>query len=140
MPVKEAQEGEPVLPDHVYIAPGGKHMVLRRTGDGPFVVGLNENPPENSCRPSVDVLFRSMAAQYGGNILSVIMTGMGADGCEGVRAMKRAGCHCLTQSEDTCVVYGMPLAVDEAGLSDERVPLPMLAHRIHQLVAHGRRP
>jgi len=84
------------------------------------------------------VLFRSLAAYYEGNILAVIMTGKGADGCEGVRALKRTGCHCLSQSEDTCVVYGMPLAVDEAGLSDERVPLPRLAGRIAQLVASGR--
>jgi two-component system chemotaxis response regulator CheB len=135
--VAEAQEGEPVLPGHVYVAPGGKHMVLRRAAEGartPFIIGLNENPPENSCRPSVDVLFRSMAAQFEGNMLAVIMTGMGSDGCEGVKAMKRKGCHCLTQTEDTCVVYGMPMAVDEAGLSDERVPLPRLAARIAHLV------
>jgi two-component system chemotaxis response regulator CheB len=65
------------------------------------------------------------------------MTGMGSDGCEGVRAMKRRGCHCLTQTEETCVVYGMPLSVDEAGLSDERVPLGELAGRIIQLVGSG---
>ncbi len=139
--VHEAIEGEPVLPGKVYIAPGGRHMVLRRSREGDqAIIGLNENPPENSCRPSVDVLFRSMAAHYGGNILAVVMTGMGNDGCEGVRAMKRAGCHCLTQSEDTCVVYGMPMAVDEAGLSDERVPLPLLASRISSLVGAGRMP
>ena len=133
--VSEAKEGEPVLPGHVYIAPGGKHMVIRRLGEaGQPIIGLNENPPENSCRPSVDVLFRSLAAQYEGNILAVVMTGMGSDGCEGVRALKRKGCHCLTQSEDTCVVYGMPLAVDEAGLADEQVPLPRLAARITHLV------
>ena len=133
--VHEAKEGEAVLPGHVYIAPGGKHMVIRRAGEaGNPIIGLNENPPENSCRPSVDVLFRSLAAQYEGNVLAVVMTGMGSDGCEGVRALKRKGCHCLTQTEDTCVVYGMPLAVDEAGLSDEQVPLPRLAARISHLV------
>jgi two-component system chemotaxis response regulator CheB len=138
VPVHEAKEGEPVLAGHVYIAPGGKHMVIRRAGDaGLPIIGLNENPPENSCRPSVDVLFRSMAAQYEGNLLAVIMTGMGSDGCEGVRAMKRKGCHCLTQTEDTCVVYGMPMAVDEAGLSDEQVPLTRMAARITHLVQTG---
>jgi len=137
--VTEAVEGEPVLPGRVYIAPGGKHMVIRRMGPEEVrIIGLNDNPPENSCRPSVDVLFRSMAAQYDGNILSVIMTGMGSDGCEGVRALKRSGAYCLSQSEDTCVVYGMPFAVDEAGLSDERVSLPRLAPRIAHLVASGR--
>ena len=138
VPVHEAKEGEPVLAGHVYIAPGGKHMVIRRAGEaGMPIIGLNENPPENSCRPSVDVLFRSLAAQYEGNILAVVMTGMGSDGCEGVRAMKRKGCHCLTQTEDTCVVYGMPMAVDEAGLSDEKVPLSRLAARITHLVQTG---
>jgi two-component system chemotaxis response regulator CheB len=139
VPVKEAVEGEEVHPGHVYLAPGGKHMVIRRMSEGEkIIIGLNENPPENSCRPSVDVLFRSMAAHYDGNILAVVMTGMGTDGCEGVRALKRRGCHCLTQSEDTCVVYGMPMAVDEAGLSDEQVALPRLAPRIAQLVGSGR--
>ncbi len=139
--VSEARDGEPILPGHVYIAPGGLHMVVRRRqdaeGQGTIpIVGLNENPPENSCRPSVDVMFRSMAAQYAGNMLAVVMTGMGSDGCEGVRAMKRKGCLCLTQTEATCTVYGMPLAVDEAGLSDEQVPLDRLAARI---VHHIRR-
>ena len=103
-----------------------------------LIIGINEHPPENSCRPSVDVLFRSMAAHYDGNILSVIMTGMGNDGCEGVRALKRKGCHCLSQSAESCVVYGMPLAVDEAGLSDERVPLVEMAFRVNQLASRGR--
>jgi two-component system chemotaxis response regulator CheB len=141
--VREARDGEPILPGCVFIAPGGKHMVLRRmtdNGGGPAgaIIGLNENPPENSCRPSVDVLFRSLAAQCDGNMLAVVMTGMGSDGCEGVRAMKRRGCLCLTQSEATCIVYGMPLSVDEAHLSDEQVPLERLADRIVQLVRRNR--
>lgn len=141
--VREAKDGEPILPGQVLIAPGGNHMVVRRRTEGEGresfpIVGLNENPPENSCRPSVDVLFRSIAAQYEGNMLAVVMTGMGNDGCEGVRAMKRRGCTCLTQSEASCVVYGMPLAVDEAGLSDEQVPLERLADRINYLVKKNR--
>jgi two-component system chemotaxis response regulator CheB len=136
--VREAQEGEAVLANTVLIAPGGKHMVIRsdpNANGGPgFVVALNENPPEQNCRPSVNVLFRSVSTYFGGKILAVVMTGMGEDGCEGVRAMKRQGCICLTQEESTCVVYGMPRAVDEAGLSDERVPLEHLADRIQQLV------
>jgi two-component system, chemotaxis family, protein-glutamate methylesterase/glutaminase len=141
LPVREAASGETIEANIVLIAPGGQHMVARRkpgaNGDAAHCVGLNDNPPENSCRPSVDVLFRSIAAHYGANILAVIMTGMGADGCEGVKAMKRRGCYCLTQSEETCVVYGMPLTVDEANLSDESVPLDKLAERIVSLV---RRP
>ena len=132
--VKEGTEGEAVKPGTVYIAPGGKHMVLRRMADGGLIVGLNDQPPVNSCRPSVDVLFRSMAAQLDAPVLAVIMTGMGNDGCEGVRALKRQSGYCLSQTEESCVVYGMPMAVDEAGLSDERVPLDLLANRVVQLV------
>ncbi len=142
--VREAVEGEVLEAGTVYIAPGGRHMVVRRRPPSDavpeaFIVGLNDHPPENSCRPSVDVLFRSMAAQFGGDLLAVVMTGMGNDGCEGVRAMKRRGCFVLTQAEATCVVYGMPAAVDEAGLSDEQVPLHRLAARITELVRRGSR-
>jgi two-component system chemotaxis response regulator CheB len=136
IPVREAQEGEAILPNTVLIAPGGKHMVIRQdpvNREG-YVVALNENPPEQNCRPSVNVLFRSASTYFGGKILAVVMTGMGEDGCEGVRAMKRQGCICLTQEESTCVVYGMPRAVDEAGLSDARVPIEQMAERIHQIV------
>ena len=137
--VREAVEGEPILAGAVLIAPGGRHMVVRArvdaaTGQPERIVGSNDAPPENSCRPSVDVLFRSVATHYAGNILAVVMTGMGSDGCEGVRAMKRQGCLCLTQSEDSCVIYGMPMAVDEAGLSDQRVPLRLLASQIIRAV------
>jgi two-component system chemotaxis response regulator CheB len=141
--VREATHGEPVLPGQVLIAPGGRHMVVRRlsdaaSGETRLIAGLNDAPPENSCRPSVDVLFRSLAAHLEGNILAVVMTGMGNDGLEGVRALKRRGCACLTQSEASCVVYGMPLAVDEAGLSDEQVALERLAARIVHWVRKSR--
>lgn len=138
--VKEASEGESVVAGKVLIAPGGMHMVLKLAPKGsPYkcVVEFNMDPPENSCRPAVDVLFRSVAACYGGNMLAVIMTGMGSDGKEGVKVMKQHGCICLSQSAETCVVYGMPMAVDEAGLSDESVPLTKLAERITAIV---RRP
>lgn len=142
--VAEGEEGEIIRPGKVYIAPGGRHMVVRKRpaqGADPeaMIIGINDNPPENSCRPSVDVLFRSMAAHYGGDMLAVVMTGMGNDGCDGVRAMKRKGCHCLSQSAESCVVYGMPLAVDEAKLSDEQVPLGLLAERIQELAMRGSR-
>lgn len=138
--VKEAEEGEAVEAGKVLIAPGGKHMIIKPAPKGSaqrFVVEFNMDPPENSCRPAVDVLFRSVANCYNGNILAVIMTGMGSDGKEGVKYMKQFGCICLSQSADTCVVYGMPLAVDESGLSDESVPLTKLAERITAIV---RRP
>ena len=126
----EAAEGNPVQPGTVYIAPGGRHMVVRKEDTG-VVIRLNDGPPENSCRPAVDVLFRSVASVYGDSgILSVILTGMGSDGCNGVRSCKRTSCFSITQSEPTCVVYGMPRAVDEAGLSDLSLPLEKIAETI----------
>ena len=142
--ILEAQERDPVIPNTVYIAPGGKHMVVRKTvnvftGLPCPAIALNENPPENHCRPSVDVLFRSIAAHYRGNVLSLIMTGMGNDGCEGVRALKYQGAYSLTQSKETCAVYGMPMAVDRAGLSDQSVPLDSIADTVAEIVNSVRR-
>jgi two-component system chemotaxis response regulator CheB len=141
--VREAIHGEEIFPNVAYMAPGGKHMVVNRLSApgqsmGKKVIELNEDPPQNSVRPSADVLFRSVAHVYGGNILAVVMTGMGNDGLKGVKAMKLVSCHCLTQSEDTCVVYGMPRAVDEATLSDEKVPLEKLAECITDIVRKTR--
>jgi two-component system chemotaxis response regulator CheB len=82
----------------------------------------------------VDVLFRSVAETYGGHVLSAIMTGMGSDGANGVKALKAKGAYCLTQSATTCVVYGMPRAVDEARLSDESIPLEQLGNRMATLI------
>lgn len=136
--VREAVEGESIQANVVLIAAGGRHMVLLcpngNTARRHLAIGYSDAMPENSCRPSVDVLFRSVAEAYGGSTLAVIMTGMGSDGCAGVRVMKSKGAWCITQTEATCVVYGMPLAVDEAGLSDESVPLELLASRITTLV------
>lgn len=128
--VVEAAEGDEVCRGTVYIAPGGRHMTVRLT-DGKRRIGINDGPPENSCKPSVDVLFRSVAHAYGDKgILAVVLTGMGGDGASGVRAMKRKGCFCITQSADSCVVYGMPRAVDEAGMSDISLPIEEIAPRI----------
>jgi two-component system chemotaxis response regulator CheB len=130
MKVVEAYENAPITKGTVYLAPGGKHMVLRNV-NGVMVTGINDEPPENSCRPSIDVLFRSVAAHYGDNgVLAVILTGMGNDGLNGVRTLKRKKCLCLTQSESSCVVYGMPRAIDEAGLSDKSLSLEMIADEI----------
>ena len=136
--VHEAVDGEEVLPNIAYIASGGTHMtVAREQARNPSPkrrIQLTSDPPVNSCRPSVDVLFRSIAEAYDGSILAVIMTGMGSDGMEGVRVLKQKGCYCLAQSEETCVVYGMPRAIIEAGLSDEKVHLHNMAPRIIDLV------
>lgn len=137
LPVVEAQEGLPVQPNQIYVAPGGHHMVLRREGSQTRIA-LNTDAPVRNCRPSVDVLFHSVASVYGDRALAVVMTGMGDDGCDGVRALRAKGARCLTQSRDTCVIYGMPRAVAEAGLSDEVVALDQLASRIAELTQNKR--
>ena len=129
--VREAAEGDPVVRGTVLVAPGGRHMMVVPR-DGKPVVRLTDDPPVNSCRPAVDVLFRSLAAYPEERpVLTVVMTGMGQDGLEGVRALRgHPGCWCITQSAESCVVYGMPRAVDEAGLADESVPLERIAERM----------
>lgn len=133
--VKEGQPGDILLPGHVYIAPGGKHMVVRSINNKP-VLAMNEDPPEQSVRPAADVLFRSLADYPGRRaVLSVVMTGMGEDGLAGIKLLNVSGTYCLTQSEDTCVVYGMPRAVDAAELSNEQVSLNKIADRMVALTA-----
>jgi two-component system, chemotaxis family, protein-glutamate methylesterase/glutaminase len=131
--VKEAEAGEEIVNNTVYIAPGGFHMVVE-SRNGAKIIGINEAPQENSCRPAVDVLFRSIPAHYGKNVLALVMTGMGSDGAKGLSVLKQSGCYSLTQSAETCVVYGMPKAVDDLRLSDEQIPLNAIAGRISQLV------
>ncbi len=128
--VIEAADKQELKPGVVYIAPGGRHMTVRRNEES-IVTGLNDGPPENSCRPAVDVLFRSVASVYGDTgTLAVILTGMGSDGLNGVRTLKRKSCYCISQSESTCVVYGMPRAIDEANLADVSLPLEKIAGEI----------
>ena len=134
--VKEARDGDIVEKNTVYIAPGGKHMVVTRNQEI-IQITTNEMPPENSCRPAVDVLFRSVAEVYGKNILSLVMTGMGSDGALGVKVLKQKSCYSLVQSEKSCVVYGMPRAVEEMNLADERIDLNDLAGRVTQLIRKG---
>ncbi len=128
--VIEGSDGDILKPGTVYIAPGGTHMVLREK-NGHVEVGLNDGPPENSCRPAVDVLFRSVASLYGDKgVLSLILTGMGSDGMKGLRTLKRKKCYSITQSARTCVVYGMPKSVDDAGLSDISLDLNDIPNEI----------
>lgn len=132
--VKEAEEGDPVVAGAILLAPGGRHMLVRREGKH-VLIGLDDGPKENSCRPSVDFLFRSLADCYpAGTVLAVMMTGMGNDGMRGMAKLKEKNCYSLSQSEASCVVYGMPKAVDDAGLSDESVDLDHMAARICEIV------
>jgi two-component system, chemotaxis family, protein-glutamate methylesterase/glutaminase len=132
--VIEAPENEIIKRGTVYIAPGGKHMVIRNSGNS-LVIGHSDSPPENSCKPSVDVLFRSVASYYNGGVLAIVLTGMGNDGCSGVRSLKRQKCYCITQMESSCVVYGMPRAVDEAQLSDQSLPIESIAPEMVSLTS-----
>jgi two-component system chemotaxis response regulator CheB len=134
--VSEGVDDEPVQASQVTIAPGGQHMVLKKSRlvDQEPRIGLDGSPPVNSCRPSADVLFRSAAEVYGGDLLAVVMTGIGPDGRDGVRALKERGGYCIAQDEASSVIYGMPKAVIEAGLADEVLPLSGLVDRIAQLV------
>ncbi len=120
--IREASGGEVLEPGVVYIAPGDHHLVVGRVGDR-VVTALDDGPPENSCRPAVDVLFRSVAAAFGDRALAVVLTGMGADGQRGAEHLVDAGAEVLAQDEATSVVWGMPGAVARAGLASAVVGL-----------------
>ncbi len=135
--MQEAHSGEIIKPGRVYLAPGGKHMLIRKDALGKsssYAIMLDSGPPVHGCRPSVDVMFNSIAENVPGNILTVVLTGMGEDGRDGVRKMKEAGrCYCITQDEATCVVYGMPAAVVKAGLSDMALSIHNIPIRVNEM-------
>jgi two-component system, chemotaxis family, protein-glutamate methylesterase/glutaminase len=134
--VSEAAGGELLRPGMVLIAPGNRHLELVRDGDT-VRAQLSDGPPENSCRPAADVLFRSLLQSYGGAALCVVLTGMGQDGARGAREVQQAGGRVLAQSGPTCVVWGMPKAVEEAGIAEAIIPLPEMAAAILQRVGGG---
>jgi len=128
--VHEAEDGQRVLPGHVYLAPGGvAHMKLARSGAN-YVVQLDHGEPVNRHRPSVDVLFHSAAEVAGRNAVGVLLTGMGKDGAQGLLAMKQAGAVTFAQDEASCVVFGMPREALHIGAADEAVPLSEISERI----------
>ena len=138
MKVVEAQAGDVLLPGQAWIAPGDKHMVLG--GERSRVrLGLHQGPPENSCRPSVDVLFRSAAKVHGDSLLGVVLTGMGRDGLRGCEYVRAEGGSVVVQDEQSSVVWGMPRFVVQAGLAHAVVSLPEMAGEIWRRVAHRRR-
>ncbi|MFP1679482.1 chemotaxis response regulator protein-glutamate methylesterase [Alloalcanivorax sp. C16-2] len=132
--VKEAEDGERVLPGHVYVAPGDHHLKLVRSGAN-YVVRLDDGPPVNRHRPSVDVLFESAARQAGGNAIGILLTGMGKDGAEGLLTMRRAGAHTLAQDQDSSLVFGMPREAIARDGATEVLPLDQMAPRLMALVA-----
>ncbi|MCC5815193.1 MAG: chemotaxis response regulator protein-glutamate methylesterase [Leptospira sp.] len=126
MNVKEALHGERILPGHMYIAPGNRHMQIKRSG-AQYTIQISDGPLVNRHRPSVDVLFRSVAREVGKNAVGVIMTGMGDDGASGLLEMKKSGAFTIAQNEDTCVVFGMPKEAIRKGAVDKVLPLERIA-------------
>jgi two-component system chemotaxis response regulator CheB len=136
--VVEAEHGQLLEAGKAYIAPGGYHMTVMKSEKFGVFLQLNQDSPENSCRPSVDVLFRSVARTYGGNTLAVILTGMGADGFRGTEMIYEAGGQIIAQDEATSVVWGMPGFVVKSGLADLVLPLPNIAEEIMRRINEKR--
>lgn len=137
VPVVEAVDGDVLENNKAYIAPGGYHMFLEKEEDFGLILAMNQDPPVNSCRPSVDVLFKSAIPYYKtGEIVTLIMTGMGRDGADGAEALHLAGNHVAIQSEESCTIFGMPKAVEDLGIQDEVIDLADIAGWISKL---GRR-
>lgn len=127
--VQEAQEGGVAEPGNAYIAPGGFHMTLGGIG-ARTTMHLNTDPPENSCRPAVDVLFRSAASRYGSGLLAIVLTGMGYDGLKGCKTIVLNGGQVIAQDEETSVIWGMPGAVAEQKLADVLLPIDRIADEV----------
>jgi len=139
--VVEGGDGQVLEAGRLYIAPGGRHMVVGRGVDNRMRISLRDDPPVHSCRPSVDVLFRSVAEICQGTVVSVVLTGMGSDGAEGVGLLRSRGSWSLIQDEASSVVWGMPGAVHSAGQADEVLPLESIAPRLTEIVTRkGARP
>lgn len=139
LPVAEGQPGDRVVPGTIWIAPGDYHMTVKRSG-AEVVLAMNQDPPENSCRPAVDVLFRSVSQLYGPAVLAVVLTGMGQDGMRGAEVIREHGGAVFAQDEASSVVWGMPGAVVHAGLADKILPLSQVAGEIVRKVQAGRSP
>ena len=127
--VIEATDGQKLEAGHVYIAPGGKQMRINKE-NGIAQIVITDDPPENHCKPSVDYLFRSLSLFYKGNVLSIIMTGMGKDGAVGMRLLKRLGAKTIAQDEQSCTVFGMPMEAIRTGVVDNVVSLEDMSREI----------
>ena len=130
--VREAEHGDVLRSGCVYIAPGNQHLRIRQEADVRRIILSNE-PPVGNHRPAVNVMYDSVA-HLGDDVVAVILTGMGCDGREWMRRIKQNGGYCIAQDEETCVVYGMPKSVVDAGLADEICPLPKIAEAIEAAV------
>jgi len=132
----EAKDGEPILPGRIYVAPGDYHMLAANEG-GRRIIRLNQEKPENFCRPAVDPMFRSVAATYGSKVLGVVLTGMGSDGFRGGQVLTGAGGTVIAQDEATSVVWGMPGAVATGGICSAVLPVDQIAPAILRVVGGG---
>lgn len=139
MEVREAKHEDWVSPGVALIAPGGKHMILRRSG-ARYLVHVKDGPLVNGHRPAVDVLFRSVAQAAGRNAAGVILTGMGGDGAKGLLEMREAGAATLAQNEESCVVFGMPKVAIELGAAEQVLPLPKIPEAILRIVEARQSP
>ena len=129
MTVYEAVDGQQILPGHVYIAPGNRHLIVEKSG-ARYICRLNDGPPVNRHKPSVDVMFRSVAQNVGHNAIGVILTGMGADGADGLKEMLENGATTLVQDEKTSVVWGMPGEAVKRGATKDQYPLEKIASEL----------
>ena len=127
--VKEASDGERILPGHAYIAPGGLHLSVERSGAN-YIARVQDGEPVNRHKPSVEVLFKSAARVAGPNAIGIMLTGMGADGAKAMREMRDAGAYCVAQDEASCVVFGMPREAIAAGAVQEVLPLNKIAQHV----------
>lgn len=133
----EGTHGERILPGRIYVAPGGKHMVLAKSGTD-VTIQLTDGPPVNFCKPAVDPLFDSVAAAFGAATLAVVLTGMGSDGANGARVIAGVGGSVIAQDEETSVVWGMPGAVAHAGAASEVLPLEQIGPKVTRILTGGR--
>ena len=136
MLVREAQDGETILPGHAYLPPGGQHLRVIRDG-ARWRCRIDDGPPVNRHKPAVDVLFHSVAQNAGANAVAAILTGMGDDGARGLLELRQAGAATLVQDEATSVVWGMPGAAAKLGAAQEILPLDAIARRLLELAGHG---
>lgn len=134
----EGIDGEELVPGRIYIAPGGRHMVVERVKGKPGIIRLNDDPPVNFCRPAVDPLFNTVAQGFGSHTLALVLTGMGSDGARGAGVIADAGGSVIVQDEETSVVWGMPGATASAGNACEVLPLDGIARKVNRMLTGAR--
>lgn len=138
LPSAEGQDGEVLKPGHIYVAPGGKHMVLKPTAEGGAMIKLDDSPPVNYCKPAVDIMFESVAAIYGPAVLAAVLTGMGSDGGKSSVTIADAGGSVIAQDQETSVVWGMPQAVVQQKACAAVLPLDVLSATLARILKGGR--